>query len=118
MSKFTKRLFEMPECGDAESNVVAKLTNSAALGMLLLGVIFVLAAAFIAPELVRRATILAATFGVASFGIIILIRNHKLQLASTLLISVMWLAVTIGSITAGGVSAPIFVGYLVVILAS
>ena len=118
MSKFTKRLFEMPEYGDAESNVVAKLTNSAALGMLLLGVIFVLAAAFIAPELVKRATILAATFGVASFGIITLIRNHKLQLASTLLISVMWLAVTIGSITAGGVSAPIFVGYLVVILAS
>jgi len=118
MSKFTRRLFEIPEYGDAESNVVAKLTNSAALGMLLLGVIFVLAAAFIAPEFVKRATILAVTFGVASFGIIALIRNHKLQLASTLLISVMWLAITIGSITAGGVSAPIFIGYLVVILAS
>jgi hypothetical protein len=64
MSKFTKRLFEIPEYGDAESNVVAKLTNSAALGMLLLGVIFVLAAAFTAPELVKRAAILAATFGV------------------------------------------------------
>lgn len=118
MTKFTDRLFAIPEYNDSQSNAIAKITHNAALGMGLLGLIFVVSAAFIAPALIKRAVILAVTFGMTSLGVIALIRNQKLQFASSLLISVMWLAVTIGSITAGGVSAPIFIGYLVVILAS
>jgi len=118
MAKFINRVFKIPDFSDNESNVVARLTYNAAIGMTLLGLIFVITVAFIAPALVKRAAILAITFGVTSFGIIALIRNHKLQPASLLLVSVMWLAVTLGSITAGGISAPIFIGYLVVILAS
>jgi PAS domain S-box-containing protein len=111
-------LFTIPEFGDNESNVIAKLTYRAAIGMTLLGIVFVIAAAFTAPILVTRAAILAVTFGITSFGIIALIRSQKLQIASILLVSVMWLTITVGTITAGGVSAPIFIGYLVVILAS
>jgi len=118
MSKFIDRLFTIPEYSDNESNVVARMTYSAAIGMVLLSAIFVTAAAFMAPALVKRATIFAVTFTVASLGIIALIRTQRLQIASTLLVSVMWLTVTLGSITAGGISAPIFAGYLVVILAS
>lgn len=118
MTKFTNRIFKIPEYGDHESNIVARMTYGAALGMTLLGLVFVIAAAFVAPMLVKRAAILAAIFGVTTLGIIALIRNQKLQLASSLLVSVMWLVITIGTITAGGVSAPIFIGYLVVILAS
>lgn len=118
MTKFTNRLFKIPEYGDNESNIVARMTYGAALGMTMLGLGFVTAAIFVAPMLVKRAAMLAAIFGLTSFGIIALIRNQKLQLASSLLVSVMWLAITIGTITAGGVSAPIFIGYLVVILAS
>ncbi len=118
MTKFTNRIFKIPEYGDHESNIVARMTYGAALGMTLLGLVFVIAAAFVAPMLVKRAAILAAIFGATTLGIIALIRNQKLQLASSLLVSVMWLVITAGTITAGGVSAPIFIGYLVVILAS
>lgn len=118
MTKFTNRLFKIPEYGDQESNIVARTTYGAALGMTLLGLVFVVAAAFVAPMLIMRAIIFASIFGLTSLGIIALIRNQKLQLAGGLLVSVMWLVITIGTITAGGVSAPIFIGYLVVILAS
>jgi len=94
------------------------MTFNAAIGMTLLGLIFVIGAALAAPALIPRAIILTVTFTIASFGIIALIRSQKLQLASGVLVGVMWLTVTVGSITAGGVSAPIFIGYLVVILAS
>ena len=112
------RIFQIPEYSDNESNIVARLTLNAALGMTLLGFVFVIGAALVAPALVQRAILLTVTFTITSFGIIRLIRDQKLQLASGLLVGVMWLTVTIGSITAGGVSAPIFIGYLVVILAS
>jgi PAS domain S-box-containing protein len=118
MSKFTSRLFHIPAYSDNESNVIARLTFNAAIGLILLSVIFVTIVAFAVPALVKRSIILAIIFTLTSLGIIVLIQQQKLQIASTLLVSVMWLAVTIGSITAGGVSAPIFIGYLVVILAS
>ena len=118
MKKFRDRVFHIPEYSDNESNIVARMTFGAALGMFLLGLVFVIGVALVAPALIKRAVILAVTFAITSFGIIALIRNQKLQLASVLLVSVMWLAITIGSITAGGVSAPIFSGYLVVILTS
>jgi len=118
MKKISKQLFMIPEYGDNESNIVARMTYGAALGMVLLSLIFVTGAALTAPELVQRAAILATTFTITSLGVIALIRIQRLQFASTLLVSVMWLAITFGSITAGGVSAPIYIGYLVVILAS
>jgi len=118
MKKISKQLFMIPEYGDNESNIVARMTYGAALGMVLLSLIFVTGAALTAPELVQRAAILATTFTITSLGVIALIRIQRLQFASTLLVSVMWLTITLGSVTAGGVSAPIFIGYLVVILAS
>src|SRR5215203_1027671 len=118
MTKFINRFFKIPAYGDKESAFVARMTYNAAIGMVLLGLIFVIASALIAPALVKRAATLAITFGITSLGIIALIRNQRLQLASILLVSVMWLSITIGSITAGGVAAPIFIGYLTVILAS
>ena len=118
MKKISKQLFTIPEYGDNESNIVARMTYGAALGMVLLSLIFVTGAALTAPELVQRAAILATTFTITSLGVIALIRIQRLQFASTLLVSVMWLTITLGSVTAGGVSAPIFIGYLVVILAS
>jgi PAS domain S-box-containing protein len=118
MIKFANRVVYIPEYGDNESNIVAKMTRNTAIGICLLGLFFVIVSIFVAPALINRAVIFAIIFAATSFGIIALLRNRKLQLASVLLISVMWLTVTVGSITAGGISAPIFIGYLVVILAS
>jgi PAS domain S-box-containing protein len=117
MAKFIARFLKIPNYRDNESNLVARLTQGSAIGLALLSLIFVIAVSFVAPGLVRRATALAITFTITSLGVIALIRTQRLQFASFLLVVVMWLAVTIGSITAGGISAPIFIGYLVVVLA-
>ena len=116
MANFMDRLLKIPSYPDNESNVVASMIRGIAVGMATLSLIFVVVASFVAPDLVRRATLLAVTLTVASAVVIGLIRAWHLQAASTLMIVVMWLSVTVGSITAGGVSAPIFVGYLIVIL--
>src|SRR5678815_3718308 len=118
MSKFTSRLLRIPEYGDHESNVVARMTYNAAIGLVLLSALFVTIVAFAAPTLLKRAIVLAITFAFTSFGIIILLRQQRLQIASTLLVGVMWLTVTFGAISAGGISTPIFIGYIVVILVS
>jgi len=116
MTRFISGFFKIPEYSDRESNVVARLVYGAAVGMILFSLGFVAAAWFIAPDLVKRATTLAVTISVAAIGVVALIRSRRLQLAGALLVSVMWLATTIGAITAGGIAAPIFVGYLIVIL--
>lgn len=118
MIEFFNRLFKIPVYENSEANIVARMTLGAAIGMVPLGVAFVVVAGYFEPSLVKRAAYLTAVFTAASIGIVALIRSRHLQIASTLLVACMWLAVTIGSVTAGGVSAPIFVGYLVVILAS
>jgi PAS domain S-box-containing protein len=117
MANFIDRFLKIPNYKDNESNVVASMTQGIAIGMVLLSLMFVIAASFVAPDLVRSATVLAITFTLTTVGVITLIRTQRLQFASTLLVVVMWLAITVGSITAGGISAPIFTGYLIVILA-
>lgn len=117
MANFIDRFLKIPSYKDNESNVVASMTQGIAIGMVLLSLVFVITVSFVAPNLIRRAALLAITFTITSAGVIALIRTQRLQFASTLLVVVMWLAITVGSITAGGVSAPIFTGYLIVILA-
>ena len=118
MAKYVRRLFTIPEYGDKESNVVARMTYNVAIGTVVSSFLFVTVAVFFAPTLIKRSTVLTVIFTIAAFGIIALIRAQRLQTASILLVSVMWLAITLGAITAGGISAPIFIGYLVVIIAS
>jgi len=118
MNNFKNRPFQIPEYSDSESNIISRTTYTAAIGMFLLGLVFIITAALVAPTLLKRAAILTGVFTFTAIGILILLRNQKLELANILLISVMWLTITIGAITAGGVSAPIFTGYLVVILVS
>jgi len=117
MTKFANRLFHIPEYSDNESNVVARLTYNAAIGLALLSLAFVIISAVVAPALLERAVIMAFMVIFTSFGVMVLIQNYKLQIASILLVSMMWLVITVGAITAGGVSAPIFIGYMIVILA-
>jgi len=117
MTNLIDRFLKIPKYKDNESNLVARLTQGSAIGLALFSLIFVVAVSIVAPGLVRRAAILAVTFTITSLGVIALIRTQRLQFASFLLVVVMWLVVTVGSITAGGISAPIFIGYLVVVLA-
>jgi PAS domain S-box-containing protein len=117
MKKLIQQLVLIPKHADQESNVITRLTLNMAIGMGVLSVFFVTGAFLFAPELAQRATWFAGVFSITSIGIIALVRNKYLQTAGTLLIGVMWLAVTLGAITAGGIAAPIFIGYIVVIAA-
>jgi PAS domain S-box-containing protein len=118
MARIIYRSFKLPKFDDNESNVVARIIYWAAVGLFLLSLIFVMSMTFIAPTLVQRATILAGIVTIAMVSVLTLLQAHRLQIAGTLLLSFMWLVTTLSSITAGGVSAPSFIGYLLVILAS
>ena len=113
-----KRFFELPRFETEELNLKARIIHLISSGTIATTLIFVLAVAFVAPSLVVRATILAAIIIPACIGILILIRFSSLNFAGNLLLIVIWLAVTLGTITAGGVSAPILVGYLILITIS
>jgi PAS domain S-box-containing protein len=118
MANFIDRFLKIPKFRDNESNHVARLTQRTAIGLVLFSLVFILVTSFLSPALMRRAILLGFTFMVTSLGVIGLIRAQRLWIASSLLIMIMWLAVTLGTITAGSLSAPIVMGYLVVILAS
>lgn len=113
-----KRFFKMPEYGGDDLKNTARLIYNLSVGLILAIILFVVAMLFISPDLIPRAVALAGIVAPASLGAIILIRQKKLRAASILLTGVMWLAVTLGAITAGGVSAPILIGYAVVIIVS
>src|SRR5258706_492064 len=84
MTKFANRLFHIPEYSDNESNVIARLTYNAAIGLALLSLVFVIISAFVAPALLERAVIMAFMVILTSFGVMVLIQNYKLQIASIL----------------------------------
>jgi len=110
------RIFKLPDFGSDDLNINARLHYYLAAGFVVLSLLFIMVAAFVAPELTLRSSIIAGTIIPVSTAIMILVRRKKLQTAGTVLISLLWLTVTAGSITAGGVSAPIIMGYVVVIM--
>ena len=113
-----KFLFSLPEFGNEELNIKGRLVYLVASSVVILTLIFVLAIPFVAPSLTRRSLLLAISILPTCIGIMALVHRSKLRLASNLLLFTLWLVVTGGSITAGGISAPIFVGYFIVIIIS
>lgn len=118
MTMDMKSLLALPEFENEDLNIKARLIYLISLGTVIAALIFVVAIPFVAPTLIRRSIILGATIIPACIGIMTLVRFSKLRLAGNLLLTTIWLLVTLGSITAGGVSAPIFVGYFIVIMIS
>ncbi len=113
-----KRFPALPEFEDNELHIKARLIYLISAGIIVMALMFVLIAQLFAPNLRERSVILAGMVIPACIGIIALVHFSKLHLAGILLISIVWLAVTAGSATAGGVSAPIFIGYMIVIMLS
>ena len=110
------RIFKLPDYGADDLNITARLNYYLAAGFVVLSLLFVAVVIFIAPELVRRSAMLAAGVIPVSITIMVLVRRNKLQAAGLVLAALLWLAITVGSITAGGISAPIVAGYLIVIM--
>ena len=118
MVKILRRFLVLPKYEDPDQNNSARLIFLVSLGTVVMTLIFVVVIPFAAPALIGRATILAVTTIPAWIGIMMLVRFSRLRLAGNLLLLMIWLAVTLGSVTAGGVSAPIFIGYFVLLIVS
>jgi len=110
------RIFRLPDFGSDDLNITARLNYYLAAGLILLSLLFLMAVAFVLPELVLRSAIIAGVIIPVSIAIMILVQGNKLRTAGAILISLVWLIVTAGTVTAGGVSAPIIMGYMIVIM--
>ena len=113
-----KNLFKLPQFENDNLTIIARLVFFMSAGMVLISILFVILVSFAMPALVRRALLLSALVIPTCIVIMWLVRSSKLKPASYLLLFVTWLAVTAGTMTAGGVTAPIIIGYFVVITLS
>lgn len=111
-----KRFFKLSEFASDEQTVTARLTYFLAAGMALTSILFTGGIFFAAPELIRRALIMTGILTAACGMSMRLVQRGNVFAAGGLLISVLWVIVTAGSITAGGITAPIFMGYVIVIM--
>src|SRR6185503_17975296 len=113
-----KLFFSSPAFENEDLNIKARVIYLISLGTATASMVFVVVISFVAPALIPRTLILAGLVIPACIVTMALVRFSKLRLAGNLLLLMFWLVVTLGSITAGGVSAPIFAGYFIVIILS
>jgi len=111
-----KRFFTLPNHKNDELNNTARLIYYSAIGLIILSLLFIVAVPFFAPNLIGRTVRIGISIIPTSIGILILVRYNRIWAAGILLTVISWLTITFSAITAGGVSAPIVIGYVVVIL--
>jgi PAS domain S-box-containing protein len=110
--------FVLPTFESEEQNVRARLIFLVCMGMAIASLIFVIVSIFAMPNLIRRAIALAALVVPGNLIVMWLVHSRKLRAAAVLLLMLLWFTVTLGVITAGGVSAPIAFGYIFTITVS
>lgn len=110
-------LLSFPEYENDEKNTLARTIIYTSAGLILFSLIIITTAPFYAPALIGRSVRIAGIIILASGLVILLVKRKKLNFAGIALTTLLWLTVTVNSITAGGVSAPIVIGYVTVILA-
>ena len=109
-------IFRLPDFGTEDQNIIARLNYFLAASLVPFSALFVVAIFILAPELLRRAAVIACVAIITSLTIMVLVRRRKLLASRIILITLIWTTVTIGSLTAGGVSAPIIMGYVIIIM--
>ncbi len=110
--------FELPKFENEDKNVKARLIFLISMGMAITSLIFVVVSILAMPNLLRRALALGLLVIPATLAIMWLVHSLRLQAASGLLLIVIWFSVTLGVVSAGGVSAPITIGYMFAITIS
>ena len=111
-------LLELPTFEDQEEKVKARLILLISMGMTIAGVIFVVVSLFAMPDLFDRALGLGTMIVPGVMVVLWLVRSRRLRAAGGLLLALIWLSVSLGAISAGGVSAPIIIGYMFAITIS
>ncbi len=113
-----KHFLTIPDYKNEKLNTIGRTILYSTVGFIVLSLIFILIVSFFAPALANRAFSLGAIFIPLCAGIILLVKHRQLQIASIVLTVLLWLVITVGSVTAGGVSAPIVIGFIAVIVVS
>ena len=111
-----KQVLVLPDFKEQDLNIHARLIYWISASMIIGSLVFLLAVRLFSSHILGRALVLTVVLIPVCVAIIILVRRSQLRLAGMLLISMTWLVVTLGSVTAGGITAPIFMGYLIVII--
>ena len=116
MHNLIKKTFTFPDYGKEEQNITARTIVYSSAGLIALILIFTAMLPFYAPALLKRVLFMGSIFIPVCISIIWLVHHRKLRSAGTVLTTLLWSTVTVNAILAGGVSAPILVGYSVVII--
>src|ERR1044071_4006378 len=99
--------FVLPILENEEQNVRARLIFLVSVGMSIAALIFLMVSIVAMPNLITRAIALVILIIPTNLAVIGLVHSLKLRAAAALLLMLLWFSVTLGVITAGGVSAPI-----------
>jgi len=110
------RIIKLPDFGSDDLNIAARLIFFLAGGFVIFTLVFLTTVPFVAPELTQRSVLIATVVIPFSVLIMILVHRRRLHASGIVLVALLWLTVTISSVTAGGVSAPIIIGYMIVIM--
>jgi len=111
-----KNPIRFPNFDNTELNNLAHTFIFAATGLIVISILFISAAPFFAPLIFPRALALVGAVIPLSIGIIVLSFRQKIKLAGAIFIFLLWLIISIEAIIDGGVSAPSFIGYSLVII--
>jgi PAS domain S-box-containing protein len=112
------QIFKPPSFDSDKLNVAARANYYLAFGFILFSLIFVTVAFLFVPELFKRSFVLTSIVVPVCIGIMALARRGRVNIASGILITMLWVSITIGAVTAGGVSAPIITGLFIIVIFS
>jgi len=101
--------------GDEDKTRAARLVNTCVLTLLATLALNAVAFPMLAPGRAYRMMIIVPMFPWL-LATLPLIRRGRVYLASALLVTGAWLALTVTALTSGGVRAPVFGGYILVVL--
>ncbi len=118
MKRYIHSLFVPPFFDDESKNILASRLFNILHAIIFLSAAFSIPFALFPALLVSRFIVIAAIVLPLCFILLEATRRGWVQVASYSLIVFLWGVVTIGAATAGGVRAPIFMGYLVIIVIS
>lgn len=110
-----KGILAFPRFRDIRQHPTARLIFLMSVGLVTTSLLFIVVAALALPVLLNRAVLISSIVVPVCLIILSLVRRSRLTAAGNLLVGITWLAATVGSISAGGISAPVFIGYLFVV---
>ena len=103
---------------ESDKELSGGLLRSLAVGILAISMMFIVSTLLFFHELIWRAVIFGGSALFICIWALWLVRREKFRLGGIVLAVFLWLLISFGSYTAGGITAPIFIGYVAVILIS